>query len=254
MRDCRHRTRPLRIRLGSGTLAMILFGATPQAAPAADLSALCDAAAQRAARATGVPVTVLRAISLTETGRRRGGATRPWPWTVNMEGKGLWFPTLQEAIDYVRQSQAAGARSFDIGCFQLNHRWHGKAFASIEAMFDPDAGALYAARFLIALRDELGSWSKAAGAYHSRTPKYAKRYIARFEKFRTALANSVLPTLPRAPQVPDNSVRLATAEPPQPTRVNAYPLLQAGKPAGLGSLVPLGEGRGSLFAPVEPRG
>ena len=58
---------------------------------AQDLSLICSQAAAYAAQETGVPVSVLQAISLTETGRNRSGEMHPWPWTVNMEGKGVWF-------------------------------------------------------------------------------------------------------------------------------------------------------------------
>src|SRR6056297_2407601 len=61
-----------------------------QARAAAGGAAVCDAAAAEAARRSGVPVAVLRAITRTETGRpgRSGGGLDPWPWTVNMEGIG----------------------------------------------------------------------------------------------------------------------------------------------------------------------
>ena len=62
---------------------------------------------------------VLKAISLTETGRKTGGQFRPWPWTVNMEGTGHWFDTLDEARAYVSREFKRGARSFDVGCFQI---------------------------------------------------------------------------------------------------------------------------------------
>ena len=70
---------------------------------------------------------------------------------------------------------AAGRRSFDVGCFQINYHWHGHNFPSLEAMFDPDTGADYAARFLQSLYAERGNWSAAAGAYHSQTPVARQR-------------------------------------------------------------------------------
>ena len=155
--------------------------------------ALCTAAGRAAAQATGVPESVLRAISLTETGRMRGGHLRAWPWTVNMEGKGKWFDTREEALAYVRAHHARGARSYDVGCFQINYRWHGNAFASVEEMFDPTQNALYAARFLASLHRETGSWSKSAGAYHSRTPKYATRYRKRFDRILARVTNGTPP-------------------------------------------------------------
>ena len=121
----------------------------------------------------------MRAISLAESGRPLDGRLAPWPWTVNMEGEGRWFSNPEELLTWVRGRQAKGARSFDLGCFQVNHLWHGAAFEGLEDMLDPESNARYAARFLRALRDETGSWEIAAGHYHSRTPDLAHRYRSR---------------------------------------------------------------------------
>ncbi|MFT6774476.1 MAG: hypothetical protein ACJA1L_002188 [Paracoccaceae bacterium] len=152
---------------------------------------LCEAATIRAAAAENTPPDVMRAIALAETGGGRGGKGRPWPWTTNVEGVGKWHATREAAIAHIRQRESEGARSYDVGCFQINRRWHGEAFASLEEMFDPDANALYAAQFLKTLKVEAGSWTRAAGWYHSRTPELAARYRGRVE---TILAS--LPTPP----------------------------------------------------------
>lgn len=207
------------------------------------VAAICESAALMVSRETGVPLDVLRAISLTETGRKTKGGFAPWPWTVNMEGIGKWFDDVATAQAYVDRHFARGARSFDVGCFQINYRWHGQAFSSIEDMFDPILNARYAARFLSELYGEFGTWSRAAGAYHSRTPKYAKRYAARFDRIRATLPDLETPTV------------IATASPapnpPSPTpsvpRQNSYPFLQARQTTGP-SLVPLGRSSGRLTA------
>ncbi|MDQ2093980.1 transglycosylase SLT domain-containing protein [Rhodalgimonas zhirmunskyi] len=187
---------------------------------------VCDQAAQIAADRSGVPVTVLQAITRTETGRKRNGHFGPWPWTVNMEGRGVWFDSLDEARAYVFKNFKRGARSFDIGCFQINYKWHHQNFSSIDEMFDPQENANYAALFLKSLYKELGDWSEAAGAYHSRTPKHANRYRQIFEKHRA-----------KAP----GEIQLATtASPAAPTRKNAFPLLKGESSAQLGSLMPIG--------------
>lgn len=218
-------------------VVMLLAATLPmRAAAAQDLSYVCDQAAAFAAQETGVPLSVLQAISLTETGRKKNGVMRPWPWTVNMEGKGVWFDNEDEARAYVYKNYKRGARSFDVGCFQINYKWHGQEFASIEEMFEPNPNALYAAKFLLQLFREKGDWSEAAGAYHSRTEKYAEKYEKRFNAFRaTLLRNDVA-----APSV---TLSVATAEPdpkPQEPRVNSYPLLLRDNGSRtLGSLVPL---------------
>jgi len=200
-----------------------------------DLPALCEDAALVAAAETGVPVSVLRAITLTETGRKYGKKLRPWPWTVNMEGAGKWFPTAQEARAYAQNRFDSGARSFDVGCFQINYRWHGQAFDSVEQMFEPLANARYAARFLKRLYAESGDWSVAAGAYHSRTPVFAERYRARFDRLRAGLEGAAPAETNPAPVLMAAAIRRV-----QTPRVNTYPLLRVAATRGsLGSLVPM---------------
>ncbi len=160
------------------------------AMPNAGGARICDAAARRAAHAEDVPLDVLRAIARIETGRTRNGRLEPWPWTINVEGRGFWFTSEREAKFYVFNIFKAGKRSFDIGCFQINYRWHSKAFRSIDAMFDPYENAAYAARFLKRLYAELGSWPAAVGAYHSRTPSLAQSYSSRFQTVLAQLDQS----------------------------------------------------------------
>jgi len=149
---------------------------------------LCYNAISHASHKLGVPKDVLLAISLTETGKKLGGQIHPWPWTVNMEGKGDWFSDQHSALSYVKKRYSQGVRSFDVGCFQINYRWHHQHFRTIEDMFDPITNATYAAEFLKNLYLETGSWVTAAGYYHSRTPEFANRYRERFSKYRERLA------------------------------------------------------------------
>ncbi|MFT3973453.1 MAG: lytic transglycosylase domain-containing protein [Amaricoccus sp.] len=155
-------------------------------------AATCERAIAGGAQRGHVPEGVLRAISLTETGRQVGGALRPWPWAINREGQGYWFATRDEALAFARASLADGRRSFDVGCFQINYLWHGANFSSLEAMFDPDTGADYAARFLTDLYAERGDWSLAAGAYHSQTPDKAEVYRARFDRILAGIGGQPL--------------------------------------------------------------
>lgn len=187
----------------------------------ADDSRLCDEAAARAAQRHGVPAEVLQAIMLTETGRDRAGEFRPWPWAVNQGGEGLWFPGPDEALAHIETQVAAGVTNLDVGCFQLNVRWHGARFSSAADMLDPDQNAAYAAAFLARLRTETGDWPAAAARYHSRTEEHAARYRAKFE--------AILADLPRVPfdVAADN-----------PGRPNLFPFLQPGARGTAGSLVP----------------
>lgn len=158
-------------------LAQTAFGADEP-----DPSALCDRAIANGARRGGVPIEVLYAVALSETGRPRNGRMRAWPWAINREGKGHWFDDRTAALAFARKSLATGRTSFDVGCVQINYRWHGHAFPSIEAMFDPEWSATYAAQFLRTLYEERGTWAAAAGAYHSLTPELAHKYSVRFSR------------------------------------------------------------------------
>lgn len=159
----------------------------PALAEAEEPAALCEWAAQTAAAEAGVPPDILGALTLTETGRRRDGVVRPWAWSANSEGEGTWFDDPNAALAFAEERVATGRTNLDIGCFQLNYRWHGEHFGSVAEMFDPLNNARYAARFVSQLYAETGDWRQAAGAFHSRTQVHATRYLARFDELRAGL-------------------------------------------------------------------
>ena len=197
-----------------------------------DIPRICDKAAKVAALETDVPESVLLAITRTETGRSKNGILEPWPWALNVEGKGIWLASSSEALDHAKSLLHQGIKNFDVGCFQINFRWHGAQFSSIEEMFDPTENARYAAQFLSELFETTGDWSKAAGTYHSRTTKYAARYISRFDKIHAELETQPIVKSPAAASLANN-----------------FPLLKRSSiQPHLGSLVPLGNtsGKGLL--------
>ena len=130
----------------------------------------------------GIPNNLLLAIGLQEAGTRRNGQFTVWPFAVNAAGTGRLFDTRAAALDWVRERQNAGVTSIDVGCMQINLRWHPEAFASTAHGFDPRSNVDYAARFLKRLHGRTGDWMQAAGAYHSFEPKYRDAYLARLQK------------------------------------------------------------------------
>lgn len=236
-----------RIRLGrSGRqtllLALIVTALPVLAAAANKIDQICDEVSRIVAAESDIPVSVLRSITRTETGRNREDKLQPWPWTVNMEGTGKWFDTEDAARAYVFKHFKRGARSFDVGCFQLNYKWHGTAFRSIDEMFDPLANARYAADFLNRLYAETGDWSEAAGTYHSRTPKFATKYRGRFDRIRRVMQARPAPVA--LASVAPGSLSQTTTR----TRVNTFPLLhQTGAGGARGSLVPMSQGSGQAL-------
>lgn len=183
-----------------------------------DPPGLCLDAAAQAAAETGVPYDVLVAIATVETGRN----DQPWPWTVNFAGKGHWYDSADAAADGVDRALREGATNIDLGCFQLNYRWHASAFGSVEDMLDPARNARYAAEYLSQHFADTGDWALAAAAYHSATPEYAKIYQGKFEATYQRLATGTTKVEARREE-----------------RENRFPLLVAGA-TGL---------NGSLFSP-----
>ena len=152
-------------------LGFALLAALPGGAMA-DMGEACRDQAAIAERAAGIPNGLLLAIGKRESGRfdMQAGDVLPWPWSVNREGEGHFFASRQEAAAYVASAEHQGSRSIDVGCFQINLKYHPMAFASLDAAFDPAANAAYAARFLRELHDRKGSWETAVAYYHSASP------------------------------------------------------------------------------------
>jgi hypothetical protein len=150
---------------------------TAAAMPANQPGVQCRRAIQAAGHAAGIPDHLMSAIGRVESGRRGpDGQIHPWPWSINAEGVDHIYDTRNEAIASVRALQAQGMRSIDVGCMQVNLLYHPTAFATLEQAFDPAANAAYAARFLVQLYGQTGSWPKATAAYHSANPELGTPY------------------------------------------------------------------------------
>lgn len=143
---------------------------------------VCAAAILSAEQKYGIPENLLLAIGLQEAGMKRDGELTIWPWVVNSHGVGHSFDTRAEAVAFVRAEHASGKPSTDVGCMQINLRWHPDAFSNIEQGFDPIKNAEYAAQFLLSLQEEHGDWFKAAGHYHSATPEHQEVYLTGIRK------------------------------------------------------------------------
>ncbi len=154
-------------------------GRTPE-----DPWTLCRLGIEAAERQHQLPPLLLRAIAQTESGRwhEERAERLAWPWTVMAEGKGRFLPSKQAAVDTVKALRARGVQNIDVGCMQVNLYHHAEAFEDLEAAFDPQHNAAYAAGFLAELRSEARSWTRAVGHYHSRTILRANAYRAKVFK------------------------------------------------------------------------
>lgn len=156
----------------------------------------CTRYINRYERQYAIPTHLLSAIASTESGRMHRGMkiNVPWPWTINVQGKGHFYDTKKQAIAAVRSYQAQGIKSIDVGCMQVNLVHHGKNFKSLDEAFDPKYNVAYAANFLRELYLDTHSWKEAAGDYHSKTGSRGAKYASNvysswhniIDKLRTA--------------------------------------------------------------------
>lgn len=161
--------------------------AVAQPAAPADPWTACARAIAAVERQSGTPPGLLSAIARVESTRPRpqGGAAS-WPFALNAGGIGRFPETREAAIAEVTALRAAGTRSIDVGCMQVNLFFHPDAFPDLPTAFDPVANVTYAARFLRELRARTGNWADAIAQYHSGEPGRGLSYHARVRVARVA--------------------------------------------------------------------
>jgi hypothetical protein len=194
----------------------------------------CGPAIAAAEQAEALPPGLLRAIGRVESGRRTAAGFEAWPWALNAGGAGFLPDDREAALARLRQLQAAGHRSIDIGCLQVNLRHHPAAFAQPEDGFSPALNAAYAARFLRRLQAETGDWMQAVARYHSADP-------LRGQAYRRRVAAALGGQLPPAGPAPSAAAAAVPAPrpalPPLHRPGQAAPVVWLRPPAGLPRLL-----------------
>lgn len=125
-----------------------------------------------------LPKDLLHSIALQESAKRHTEykINIVWPWTVNVNGTGYHFPTKKEAVRFTKLKLAEGNDSIDVGCMQINLKYHPEAFISVEQAFTPIKNVGYGAKFLREKFDVNGDWMHAIGNYHSQTKDKSLNY------------------------------------------------------------------------------
>ncbi len=161
--------------------ALLLLLASPVWAQEPVAYEQCEASIGVAEKQARIPAKLMPAISRVESGRLDPVTkrVRAWPWTINVEGTGHFFPSKAEAIAAVQALQALGPRSIDVGCMQVSLIFHPHAFTDLEDAFDPPANTRYAARFLAGLYQQTKDWNLATAAYHSQDAERGEEYQRR---------------------------------------------------------------------------
>jgi hypothetical protein len=162
--------------LCAGAIALAVGLTGP--ANALETHEICAQAIDQVETDASLPRELMTAISHVESGRwdARREALFAWPWAVTNGPDGQYFPTKGAAIAHVQKLQAKGIRNIDVGCMQINLRYHPDAFADLDTALDPVANADYAAKLLQGLFDANKSWGEAIRRYHSANVKFNLPY------------------------------------------------------------------------------
>lgn len=131
----------------------------------------CERSIRSAERKYNIPPYLLAAIALTESGRNG----RPSPLAMNIGGRSYYASDTSE-VQAVVARNGGESSSIDVGCLQVNLRWHASRFRDWRSLLVPNYNAEYAALYLTELYRKTGSWNGAVGAYHSRTPWRSANY------------------------------------------------------------------------------
>lgn len=169
---------------GAGICArffLAVFSVLALPAYAAEGHNQCLKAIHLASKRMGVSPKLLQKIAEVESGY--GSKRQPWPWTINVKGKAYYFKNPEGALKYIEALLNAGIQSFDVGCFQINWRWHQQKVANPSVLIHPTNNALIAADYLQELYAKHQSVRQAVAHYHSADPtrgaSYANRVFSR---------------------------------------------------------------------------
>lgn len=124
---------------------------------------------QKIALENGLPAPLFYAVALTESGQSglSRNQFRPWPWTLNVNGKGLYFPSRKAAWQALQRALDSDERSVDIGLMQVNWRYHQKDLGSAWQSLDPYHNLRVGAAILRQCYLTEADWWASLGCYHA---------------------------------------------------------------------------------------
>jgi Transglycosylase SLT domain len=162
--------------------------------PRAGLSQDAVPAGYRAIAAErGIPESVLYAVALTESGKsmKTAGDYRPWPWTLNVAGRGYFFDSRLKAWQALTAWLEQGERVIDIGLMQVNWRYHAERLGTPWQALDPYHNLRVGAGILQACYSQRQDWWESVGCYHApanpeRADRYRRRVRSRWQRIVSA--------------------------------------------------------------------
>ena len=115
----------------------------------------------------GVPPMVLYGVALQESAKLFGPFALPWPWTLNVQGAPMRYPTYGAAVAGMRGFIAGGICNVDAGLMQVNWGYHRDKLVEPARALDPYPNIAVGAHILRTHFAETRDWYTAVGRYHA---------------------------------------------------------------------------------------
>ena len=142
----------------------------------------CNFYTEKFGKKFNLPNNLLTSISLVESGiKKEKKSFSSWPWTLNVEGKSIYFDAKEDVINYLEKNK--DKKSIDVGCMQINTKYHMSNFSNFAQMIEPKENVKYAAIFLSKLFKRHKSWNEAISRYHSSNPHKQEKYLKKVYSF-----------------------------------------------------------------------
>lgn len=116
---------------------------------------------------------------------------RPWPWTLNVAGRGYFFRSREGAYRAVRTLLSEGRCDFDVGIMQINWCYHHQRFSSAWDSLSPATNIHVAEDILTENYGKTHSIAQAIEYYHSANPIPGREYLSRFARHFVQLENGL---------------------------------------------------------------
>ncbi len=136
---------------------------------------------ERALRVAQIPSEVMYAIGLQESGTTLGGQRgyAPWPWVLNVNEKGRFFRTREEAADALAAEIERGNRRVAVGMLQIHLRWNGHRVSDPLTLLDPSVNLRVAADVLAECGQRFADTFGKLACYYSGDADEEGRWYAR---------------------------------------------------------------------------
>ncbi len=143
----------------------------------------CNFLTEKYEKIYNLPNNLLTSIALVESGIKKDkNEFKSWPWTLNVSGKSIYFENKLEIFQYLKKN-INSKKSIDVGCMQINTKYHLKKFKSLSHIIEPEENVKYAAIFLTSLYKKYKSWNEAISRYHSSVPERKKKYLKKVQSY-----------------------------------------------------------------------